>query len=33
MELGLGCMRPSPEIFSKLVDYAMENGVRYFESC
>ena len=33
MELGLGCMRPSPEIFSKLVDYAMENGIKYFVSC
>ena len=33
MELGLGCMRPSPEIFPKLVDYAMEHGVKYFESC
>lgn len=33
MKLGLGCMRPNPNDFQNLVDYAMENGVNYFEAC
>ena len=34
--LGLGIMRHNPQNFSltkKIVDYAIRNGVNYFESC
>lgn len=32
-KFGLGFMRDKPEDVQKKIDYAMEAGINYFESC